>query len=113
MGSTDSMNDNKKKVLFFSNEFPNEDIRNLFRRLHRHAKDKRFRLLATFLDEAKFAIKEEVSKLPQHLQTLIPPFDSILTLADNGELREGCVKSAVEAALLMTLELGMLIGYVE
>jgi hypothetical protein len=101
---------NKCKLIFFSNEFPNDDLRDLFRRLHRHSKDRRFRLLATFLDESTQVLKEEARKLPRPLQDLIPHFQSILHLADHGDFRQGSLGAAMESALLCVLQIGMLIG---
>ncbi len=110
--SIDAVNDFTTKLVFFSNEFPSDDLQDLFRRLHRHSKDKRFRLLATFLEECTTVIKEETLKMPQPLQDLLPPFQTVLNLADQGEFRQGPLGGALESALLCVLEIGMLIGYV-
>ena len=107
--STDVMNDFTTKLVFFSNEFPNDDLQDLFRRLQRHSKDKRFRFLATFLEECTTVVKEEALKLPQYLQDHLPSFPSVLTLED---YRQGSLGGAIESALLCVLEIGMLIGYV-
>lgn len=109
-GSGDLLPELKTKIVFFSNEFPNDDVRDLFRRLHRHAKDKRFPFLATFLEDSAATIKEETSKLPRPLQDLIPSFNSVLTLADHGDFRHGPLGAAMESALLTVFEIGMLIG---
>ncbi|KAL9094769.1 MAG: hypothetical protein Q9165_003040 [Trypethelium subeluteriae] len=101
------------KLVFFGNEFPTDDLKDLFRRLHRHSKDRRFRLLAAFLDESTFVLKDEVSKLSQPLKELVPHFDSILPLAEHGDFRQGALGAAMESALLTVLELGMLIGHYE
>ena len=108
--SGDLLPEMKTKIVFFSNEFPSDDIRELFRRLHRHAKDKRFSFLASFLEESAATIKEESSKLPRPLQDLIPSFNSVLTLADHGDFRHGPLGAAMESALLTVFEIGMLIG---
>ena len=109
-GSGDLLPELMTKIIFFSNEYPSDDLRDLFRRLHRHAKDKRFPFLSAFLDESTATIKEEASKLPRPLQDLIPSFNSILTLADHGDFRHGPLGAAMESALLTVLEIGMLIG---
>lgn len=108
--SGDMLPELKTKIVFFSNEFPSDDLRDLFRRLHRHAKDKRFSYLAAFLEESAATIKEEASRLPSPLQDLIPSFNSVLTLADHGDFRHGPLGAAMESALLTVLEIGMLIG---
>ena len=111
--STDMLTDDlKTKLVFFGNEFPNDDLRELFRRLQRHSKDKRFPFLSLFLEECSAVIKDEAAKLPQHLQELIPPFHTVLTLADHGDFRRGPLGAAMESALLCVLEIGMLIGFV-
>lgn len=111
-GSSDMVNDYSAKVVFFSNEFPNDDLREMFRRLYRHGKDKRFRNLALFLEECTSVVKEESLKLPQQAQDLIPPFESIAHLADHGDFRQGCLGAAMESVILCVLEVGMLIGSV-
>ena len=109
--STDMFADDlKSKLVFFGNEFPNDDLRELFRRLQRHSKDKRFTYLSLFLEECSTVIKEEAAKLPQHVQDLIPPFRTILALADHGDFRKGPLGAAMESALLCVLEIGMIIG---
>lgn len=110
--STDASNDFTTELVFFSNEFPNDDLQDLFRRLHRHSKDKRFRFLATFLEECTAVIKEEALKLPQPLQDLLPSFQTVLTLANHGKFQQGPLGGALESALLCVLEIGMLIGHV-
>lgn len=104
------MTDFKTKVVFFSNEFPSDDLRDLFRRLQRQSKDKRYRYLAMFLDECIDVVKEEARSLPQHVQSLIPNFSSILTLVEHGDFRQGPLGAAMESVILCVLELGMLIG---
>ncbi|EFQ33703.1 beta-ketoacyl synthase domain-containing protein [Colletotrichum graminicola] len=111
--STDGPSDLTSRLLFFSNEFPNDDLRDLFRRLHNHSKSQRFRLLATFLDACGDVVHHEAAALPSHLKKLIPPFKSVLSLADNHHFRQGPVGGALESALLCVLEIGMFIGHHE
>lgn len=106
------MNDLTTKLVFFSNEFPNDDLQDLFRRLERHSKDKRFRFLATFLEECTAVVKEEALNLPQPLQSLLPPFQTMLALVDRGEFRYGPLGGALESVILCVLEIGMLIAFV-
>lgn len=103
------INDFTTKLAFFGNEFPNEDLKDLFRRLQRYSKDKRFRFLALFLDEAIAVLREELLKLPHTLQNLVPPFQTVLGLVD---LRKGPLGGAIESALLCVLQIGMFIAYV-
>ena len=98
------------KLTYFSNEFPHDDLQNVFRELHRHSKDRRYPVLARFLDEATLAIRDEIRQLPTALRALIPPFENILKFADFAELRTGQLCGSVEGILLCTLQLGALIG---
>lgn len=108
--STEDLSDFTSRLLYFSNEFPNEDLRDLFRRLHNNSKCQRFRLLAMFLDACSDAIHDEISALPLHLKNLFPHFKSVLSLADNPEFKQGPTGGALESALLCILEIGMFIG---
>ena len=108
--SAEGLGDFTSRLLFFNNEFPNDDLRSLFRRLHVHSKCQRFRFLATFLEACSDALHDEVAALPLHLKKLIPPFKSVLSLADDPDFRQGPVGGALESALLCILEIGMLIG---
>lgn len=100
----------KMKLFYFSNEFPRDDLQNIFRELHRHSKDRRHPVLARFLDEATLAIRDEIRQLPTALRALIPTFENILDFADFSELRTGQLCGSVEGILLCTIELGTLIG---
>ncbi|KAL8637986.1 MAG: hypothetical protein Q9228_004818 [Teloschistes exilis] len=111
--SPDVVNDHQTKVIFFNNEFPSDDLRDLFRRLQRHSKDKRFRYLNTFLEECTAVVKDEARRLPQHVQNLIPYFATVLTLVEHGDFRQGPLGAAMESVILCVLELGMLIGHYE
>ncbi|EEQ30779.1 conidial yellow pigment biosynthesis polyketide synthase [Microsporum canis CBS 113480] len=100
------------RVVFFSNEFPSDDLKDLFRRLHQQSKDRRFKLLSIFLEESTAILKDEVAKLPRPLKELVPPFDSVLALA-NVDFRQGPLGAAMESSMLTILELGMFIGHYE
>ncbi|THC91909.1 hypothetical protein EYZ11_008639 [Aspergillus tanneri] len=102
----------RSRLVFFGNEFPSDDLKDLFRRLHQHSKDRRFRLLSIFLHESAAILKEEKAKLPQQLQELVPHFDTVCTLAEV-DFRQGALGAAMESALLTILELGMFIGQYE
>src|SRR4051794_28228620 len=91
----------KMKVLYFSNEFPKDDLQDHFRNLHNHSKDKRHSILAQFLHLATYAVKEEVSSLPTDLKELFPPFESVLGWVEATELRDGLLCGAVEGVLLV------------
>lgn len=100
----------KLKLLYFSNEFPHDDLQDLFRKLHQHSKSRQHPILARFLEEATLAIREEVQQLPTVLRGLIPSFETIISFSDFGHLRKGQLCGSIEGILLCTLELGTLIG---
>lgn len=109
--SLDSDLDSRKmKLVYFSNEFPRDDLQNLFRCLHNHSKDKHQPHLAQFIYEATWAIKEEVRNLPTELKKLIPPFETLFSWSENTELREGLVCGAVDGVLLVVVQIATYIG---
>ncbi|KAK4990348.1 hypothetical protein LTR66_006820 [Elasticomyces elasticus] len=103
----------KIRIVFFSNEFPNDNLEDLFRRLHQHSKDKRHTVLARFIYEATQAVRDEVSRLPTELKHLVPAFESVLRLADDSVLRQGRLRSSFDGVLLAVLQLATFIGYHE
>jgi monodictyphenone polyketide synthase len=98
------------KILYFSNEFPKEDLQHLFRCLHNHSKDRGHVLLAQFIREATLAVRDEIRNLSTDLKQSIPPFDNILSWAENAELREGQLCGAIDGVLLIVAQLAMYIG---
>lgn len=99
------------KLIYFSNEFPHDDLHKLSRLLLQHSKDRRHPILAGFLDEATLAIKDEVRQLPATLRAQIPPFESILNFVDFADLRrQGSLCESINGMLLCTVELGTFVG---
>ncbi|KAL4783980.1 hypothetical protein BJX76DRAFT_367919 [Aspergillus varians] len=106
-------NTHSTTLIFFGNELPNDDLKGLFRCLLRLSRDRRFRQLATFLEESTLVLKKEVAGLPQPLRDLVPHFHTLLPLAEPHDFRLGPLGAAMESALLTVLELGMFIGHYE
>lgn len=98
------------RVVYFSNEFPRDDLAGLFRQLHLHSKDRTHPILARFLEEATLALRDEVRQLPSPLKSLIPAYETILDFADFADLRKGPLCGSIDGILLCTLELATLIG---
>lgn len=98
------------RLIYFSNEFPRDDVQTLFRELHIHSKDRRHPILARFLEESTLAVREEVRNLPNPLRKLIPPFESILNFADFADLRKGQLCGSIDGIILCAVELSILIG---
>lgn len=98
------------ELVYFSNEFPKDDLQDLFRGLHNHSKDNRHSTLARFIIETTRAVNDEVRRLPTELKHLIPPFKTILSWAEHTELREGLICGAVDGVLLVVFQLATYIG---
>lgn len=96
--------------VYFSNEFPREDLQTLFRHLHNHSKNETHVALGRFLHEATAVVKDEIRDLPAGLQHLIPTFDTVLSWADDPTLREGRLCGAIDGVLLTVLQLALYIG---
>lgn len=110
--STDTMSDYRMKIAYFGNELPNGDLVEILRSLWSHSKSRSHSLLAAFLDEATFILREEVRRLPQASSVQIPHFDSIISLGSNTELRKGPLKELIDSALFCIVQIGTFIGYI-
>jgi monodictyphenone polyketide synthase len=104
------VDDAKMKLVYFSNEFPHDDLASLLRELQTHSRDRRYPILAQFLDEATLAIRDEVRQLPTTLRVQVPPFENVIGLADFVDLRKGPLSGAVDGVLLSIGEIGTFIG---
>ncbi|KAK3291290.1 putative polyketide synthase [Chaetomium fimeti] len=103
----------KMKIVYFGNEFPHDDLKDLFRRLHCHSKDRQHPVLSRFIHETTLAIREEVRLLPSPLKGLVPAFESIFDLADHVDLRKGPLGESINGMLLCAVQLAAFIGYYE
>jgi monodictyphenone polyketide synthase len=100
------------KILYFSNEFPADDLQELLRRLHNHSKNAQHAILARFIHEATLAVRDEVRQLPTQLRALVPAFETVLELANYTDLRKGPLAGSIDGVLLCVVQLSSLIGYV-
>ena len=98
------------EIVYFSNEFPREDLHEVFRHLHNNSKDTEHPLLARFISESTFVVKDEIRKLPSELRRLFPPFETVLTWVEDNELREGTLCGAVDGVLLVVIQIAAYIG---
>lgn len=100
----------KMKLIYFGNEFPRDDLQDLFRRLHHQSQDRNHPILASFIQETTLAVREEVRCLPATLKSLVPHFDTIFDLADLADLRKSPLGGSIDGMLLCAVQLAALIG---
>jgi len=100
------------RVVFFGSECPNDELRDVFRRLLLHAKDRRFPLLAAFIKESTRVLKGELELLPCAVRDQVPHFENILHLPEYGNFQEGwgSLGAAMKNAFLVIFQVGTLIG---
>lgn len=99
-------------LLYFSNEFPHDDLSGLTRHLLLRSRDARHPNLARFLQETTSAIRAEVRQLSPSLRNLVDPFQVVLEFADRQQLRKGPLGASIDGVLLVAVQLGTLIQYV-
>lgn len=97
-------------LVYFSNEFPRDDLKDVFRLLYSHSKDRQHPLLASFIQEATLAVRDEVRQLPAKLRYLVPPFETIFSLADHSDLRRSALGGSIDGILLCAFQLATFIG---
>lgn len=103
----------RMEIIYFSNEFPRDDLQGVLRKLHNHSKDRRHTVLAQFIADATRSVKEEIRTLPKALKACFKPFSTLFQWAEDTELREGPLNGAVDGVLLSVLQLATYIGYAE
>lgn len=100
------------RLVYFGNDFPSDNQIDLFRRLHRWSKDKRFTVLALFLEDSVAVIRDEINQLSQPVPDHVASIQNIVGLVDAWEpIRTTPIGGAIESALLCVLQIGVLIGY--
>lgn len=101
------------EVVYVSNEFPKDDLGEILRQLHSQSKTTNHETLARFTRDATQAVKKEIEKLPSNLKKQIPPFESLVSWAEQKELREGELCGAIDGVLLILVQLSVYICNVE
>ncbi|KAF2024556.1 polyketide synthase [Setomelanomma holmii] len=101
------------EVVYCSNEFPKEDLQDVFRQLYIQSKSNKHYILARFIDEATRTVKKEIEKLPSSLRNLIPVFESLSSWSEDKELREGQLCGSVDGVLLVLVQISSYICHVE
>lgn len=98
------------RLLYFSNEFPNDDIQELYRGLLVRSKERQHPHLARFIEDASLAVKDELRRLPAAQRALVPTFETVFELADYPQLRKGPLCGSIDGVLLCVLQLATFIG---
>lgn len=101
------------EITYFHNEFPKENLQEIFRRLHIEGKSQGHRFLAEFVSEATQAVKEEIALVDADLQQLFPAFDSVFSWAEDKTLREGPLSGAVDGVLLIVAQVCIYLATIE
>lgn len=101
----------KLNLVYFSNEFPSDDLSSLFTRLRESSKRHDHPVLGRFLDAATQALRQETGRLHTELSHLVPAFESVTSLAGELELRKGPLCGSIDGILLCVLQLATYIGY--
>lgn len=100
----------RMKLIYFGNDFPSDNLQDLFRRLYHQSQDRSHPNLARFIQEATLVVREEVRALPAKLQSLVPAFETIFDLADLPDLRQGPLGGLIDGMLLCVVHIAALIG---
>ncbi|KAF7159500.1 hypothetical protein CNMCM5623_004838 [Aspergillus felis] len=101
------------RLFFFSNKFPTDDLPELFRLLRLRSQSPGHVVLRRVLEETTRVVREEIHRLPPELKSLIPPFQSILDLAENYNWHKGPLCGVFECVFLCLVQLGLFIGNYE
>ncbi|KAL4946607.1 hypothetical protein BDV06DRAFT_218074 [Aspergillus oleicola] len=98
------------KIIFFSNKFPVEEPSELFRSIRRKAQSSQHVILRRLLEEATEAVRDEIRLLPPELRALLPPFNSILDLAESYNWHRGPLSGTFECVFLCLASLCLFLG---
>ncbi|RMZ38958.1 Type I Iterative PKS [Aspergillus flavus] len=101
------------RIFHFSNKFPPDDLADLFRRLRLHSKCPNHVILARVLEEVTDVVREEVAELPAELRSLLPPFQSILDLAESFNWHQGPLSGTFECVFLVLMPVCLFVGHYE
>ncbi|KAL5337249.1 hypothetical protein BJX70DRAFT_250953 [Aspergillus crustosus] len=98
------------KVFFFSNKFPVEDLLEIFRLLRQYSHQNQHVVLRRLLDEVTIVVREEIRLLPPELRSCLPPFQSILDLAEHYNWHRGPLSGTFECVFLCLVSLCLVVG---
>nr|ALG03242.1 PKS [Aspergillus alliaceus] len=101
------------KTFYFSNKFPSDDLSDLFRRLRLQSKSPKHVILGRVVEEATALVRDEITRLPAELRSLLPPFQSILDLAENFNWHQGPLSGTFECVFLVLVPLCLFVGHYE
>ncbi|KAK7754177.1 Type I Iterative PKS [Diatrype stigma] len=99
--------------VFFTNDFPADEVGVLFRSLVRLSKDLRFTHLASLLSLCNRTIRDEVARLPKSWQKQMPPAEDVLALVGDASFQNGPLGGAMEGVFLCIFQLGSILAHCE
>ncbi|KAL4876856.1 hypothetical protein BJY04DRAFT_231310 [Aspergillus karnatakaensis] len=98
------------RILFFSNRFPVDDPAEIFRRLRQQSQRSQHVVLRQLLHEVTTAVRDEIRLLPAELRSRLPPFTSILDLAEHYNWHRGPLCGTFECVFLCLVSLCLFVG---
>ncbi|KAL4778883.1 hypothetical protein BJX76DRAFT_362306 [Aspergillus varians] len=98
------------RILFFSNQFPAEGLFDLFRRLRLQSRSPQHVILRRLLEETTGVIRDEIRLLPAEMRSRIPPFQSILDLAEDCNWNWGQLAPVFEYIFRCLISLCLFVG---
>lgn len=103
-------NQTSRNLFYLSNEFPPDELHDVFRRLRSRSKTQRHPVLRSFLSQATLVLREEISQLPGGLRSQLPPLGNAVDLLEARNLHSGPLAGALEGALLCLLHIASVVG---
>ncbi|KAL4861374.1 hypothetical protein BDV12DRAFT_208059 [Aspergillus spectabilis] len=101
------------KIFFFSNKFPLQDIPCLFRSIRLQRQCPQHILLRRLIDETTSVIRDEIRLLDATTRAQIPPFQSILDLAEDFDWQRSPLAGMFECVFLSLASLCVFLGEYE
>ncbi|KAL4889284.1 hypothetical protein BDV59DRAFT_210465 [Aspergillus ambiguus] len=101
------------KIFYFNDGFPTGDRTHVFQLLRVCHKSPRHVFLRLICQEATIALREVIRELPVSMRSSVPPFSSILDLAESYDWIPEPLNSALRGVLICMIQLGLFVCYHE
>ncbi|KAL3459999.1 hypothetical protein BJX64DRAFT_278756 [Aspergillus heterothallicus] len=100
-------------IFFFSNKFPTDDVPRLFQSIRLHSQHPQHIVLRRLIDETTSVIRDEIRLLDATTRAQIPPFQSILDLAQDFNWERSPLAGVFECVFLSLASLCVFVGEYE